>query len=152
MCVNVTYAGKTLMATVADECPSGSNPLCGVGSNHLDLSAALARDLGFGVGGVVGNPSNVTWAAVACPISSNSGHIVEVFNGSATQVYFQNTVWPVKSVSVNGTAATQPNGYWQLPSGSGPISMTDTYGHTITGTLPGTNNGSLGIQFPATCP
>jgi hypothetical protein len=152
LCINVTYAGKTLMGTVVDECPSGSNPLCGVGSNHLDLSASLARDLGIGVGTVVGNPSNVTWAAVACPISSNGGHIVEVFNGSATQVYFQNVVWPVMSVKVNGTAATQSNGYWLLPSGSGPISLTDTYGHTITGTLPGTNNGSLGIQFPATCP
>jgi hypothetical protein len=152
MCVNVTYMGKTLMGTVADECPSSTNPLCTVGSNHLDLSAALARDLGFGVGMIVGNPSNVTWEAVACPITSNSGHIVEVFNGSSTQVYFQNVVWPVKSVTVNGAAASQPNGYWQLPSGSGPISMTDTYGHTITGTLPGTDGASLGIQFPATCP
>jgi hypothetical protein len=154
MCVNVTYpsTNKTLMATVADECPSATNNLCGVGSNHLDLSAALARDLGIGVGQVAGNPSNVTWEAVACPISSNGGHIVEVFNGSSTQVYFQNLVWPVKSVSVNGTAASQPNGFWMLPAGSGSISMTDTYGHTITGTLPGSDGASLGIQFPATCP
>jgi hypothetical protein len=151
MCVNVTYAGKTLMATVVDECPSSSNNLCSVGSNHLDLSANLARALGFGVGSVVGDPTGVSWAAVACPITSNGGNIVEVFNGSSTQVYFQNVVWPVKSVSVNGAAASQPNGYWQLPSGSGSISLTDIYNHTVTGTLPGTNNGSLGVQFPDTC-
>jgi hypothetical protein len=151
MCVNVTYAGKTLMATVVDECPSSTNNLCGIGSNHLDLSAALARDLGYGVGTVAGDPTGVTWEAVACPITSNGGHIVEVFNGGSTQVYFQNLVWPVKTVSVNGAAATQPNGYWQLPAGSGPITLTDIYGHTVTGTLPGTNGGSLGVQFPATC-
>jgi hypothetical protein len=151
MCVNVTYAGMTLMATVVDECPSGSNPQCGIGSNHLDLSASLARALGYGVGSVVGDPSGVTWAAVACPISSNGGNIVEVFNGGSTQVYFQNVVWPVKTVSVNGTAASQPDGFWQLSAGSGSITLTDIYGHTITGTLPGTNGGSLGVQFPDTC-
>jgi hypothetical protein len=150
MCVNITYAGKTLMATVVDECPTSTNPLCTIGSNHLDLSAALARDLGYGVGQVTGSPTTgVTWAAVACPVN---GDIVEVFNGSASQVYFQNVVWPVASLKVNGAAATQNNGVWMLPSGSGPISLTDTYGHTVTGTLPGSNNGSLGVQFPATCP
>jgi hypothetical protein len=151
LCLNVTYAGKTLMATVVDECPSSTNNLCSVGSNHLDLSAALARDLGFGVNGVEGDPTTgVSWKAVACPISSD---IVEVFNsGNNTQVYFQNVVWPVASVKVNGTAASQPNGYWQLSTASGPITLTDTYGHTVSGTLPGSNGGSLGVQFPATCP
>jgi len=148
MCINVTYAGTTLMATVVDECPSASNPQCTIGSNHLDLSAALARDLGYGVGSVVGDPTGITWKAAACPISSD---IVEVFNGSSTQVYFQNVVWPVMSVKVNGAAASQPDGFWQLPAGSGPITLTDIYGHTVTGTLPGTNGGSLGVQFPATC-
>jgi hypothetical protein len=151
LCVNVTYAptNTTIMATVVDECPSGSNSLCGLGSNHLDMSAAAARALGYGVGGVTGSPTGVTWEAVACPISSD---IVEVFNGSSTQVYFQNVVWPVATVKVNGVAASQPDGYWQLPAASGPITLTDAYGHSITGTLPGTNNGSLGTQFPATCP
>jgi hypothetical protein len=150
LCVDVTYAGTTLMATVVDECPSASNNLCGVGSGHLDLSAALARDLGFGVKGVEGDPTTgVSWKAVACPISSD---IIEVFNGSANQVYLQNLVWPVASVSLGGTAVTQSNGIWMFNGATaGKITLTDTYGHTVSGTLQGINGSSLGVQFPATC-
>jgi hypothetical protein len=147
MCVNVTYAGKTLMGTIADECPSSSNSLCGVGSNHLDLSAALARDLGIGVGTTAGNPTGVTWAAVACPIptSQNNGNITVVWNASG-QAYFQNVVWPVASVS----GATQSNGYWSVNAGA-TVTLTDLIGHTITATMPGAGGGSLGKQFPSTC-
>jgi hypothetical protein len=154
LCLNVSYAGsgKTLMATVVDECPTtgGNNPPCAA-TGHLDLSAALARDLGFGIsnGGttVVGDPSNTTWEAVACPITSNNGNIVVVWNGSSNQVYFQNVVWPVAAVS----GASQSNGVWNLGSGSGSVTLTDLIGHKITGTLPATSGGSLGVQFPATC-
>jgi hypothetical protein len=147
MCVNVTYAGKTLMGTIADECPSSSNSLCGVGSNHLDLSAALARDLGIGVGTTAGNPTGVTWSAVACPIptSQNNGNITVVWNASG-QAYFQNVVWPVASVS----GATQSNGYWSVNAGA-TVTLTDLIGHTITATMPGAGGGSLGKQFPSTC-
>jgi hypothetical protein len=149
LCVNVTYAqtGKTLMATVVDECPEASNPQCGIGSNHLDLSAALARDLGYGVNGQTGDPTGVSWSAVACPIASNDGNIVVVWNGSNTQVYFQNVVWPVKAVSTG----TQNNGFWQLSSGTGSVTLTDMIGHQITGMLPANSGGSLGVQFPSTC-
>ncbi len=145
MCVNVTYAGKTLMGTIADECPSSSNSLCGVGSNHLDLSASLARDLGIGTGTVMGDPTGVTWEAVACPITSNSGNIVVVWN-SSNQAYFQNVVWPVASVS----GATQSNGFWNVAAGA-TVTLTDLIGHTITATMPGAGGGSLGKQFPSTC-
>jgi hypothetical protein len=149
MCINVTYAGTTLMATVVDECPSGSNPQCGVGSNHLDLSASLARALGYGVGSVVGDPSGVTWEAVACPITANDGNIVVVWNSSG-QAYFQNVVWPVKSVS----GATQTNGFWNVSAGS-TVTLTDLIGHTLTVTMPGVaafpTAVNLGKQFPSTC-
>ncbi len=149
MCVNVTYAGKTLMGTIADECPTSTNPLCTIGSNHLDLSASLARDLGIGTGTVMGDPTGVTWEAVACPISSNGGNIEVVWNASG-QAYFQNVVWPVKSVSVGGTAMTQNNGFWPVNAGA-TVMLTDMIGHQITAVMPGTSGGSLGKQFPSTC-
>jgi hypothetical protein len=149
MCINVTYAGTTLMATVVDECPSASNPECAVGSNHLDLSAALARDLGFGVGSVVGNPTGVTWETAACPISANDGNIVVVWNSSG-QAYFQNVVWPVVGVS----GATQNNGFWTVNAGA-TVTLTDLIGHTLTVTMPGVaafpTAVNLGKQFPSTC-
>jgi hypothetical protein len=150
MCINVTYAGVTLMATVVDECPSGSNPQCGVGSNHLDLSAALARALGYGVGSVVGDPTGVTWEAAACPITANDGNIVVVWNSSG-QAYFQNVVWPVASVG----GATQTNGFWNVNPGT-QYTLTDLIGHQlknveIPGVTPFPTATSLGVQFPSTC-
>jgi hypothetical protein len=32
------------------------------------------------------------------------------------------------------------------------VTLTDALGHTVTGTIPGTSGGSVGAQFPATCP
>jgi hypothetical protein len=111
------------------------------------LSAALARDLGIGVGTTAGNPTGVTWAAVACPIptSQNNGNITVVWNASG-QAYFQNVVWPVASVS----GATQSNGFWSVNAGA-TVTLTDLIGHTITATMPGASGGSLGKQFPSTC-
>jgi hypothetical protein len=142
MCVNVTYAGKTLMGTIVDECATCPN------NNHIDLSADLARDIGVGVGGTLGDVTGVTWKAVACPITSNNGHIVAVFNNNnpaSGQVYFQNVVFPVKSVS----GATQSNGYWSPVNNGQKVTLTDTYGHTVS---PVVVSGDIGVQFPATCP
>jgi hypothetical protein len=142
MCVNVTFGGKTLMGTIVDEC--ATCPTAG----HIDLSADLARDLGIGVGGTQGDQNGVTWKAVACPISSNNGHIVAVWNGNSAsgQVYFQNVVFPIKTVS----GATQSNGYWSTITNGSPHDLTDIYGHTLSGVA--IVSGDLGVQFPATCP
>jgi hypothetical protein len=140
MCVNVTYGGQTLLGTIVDECAT-----CGDSAEHIDLSANLARALGIGVGGVIGNPTGVTWKAVACPITS---HIMAVWNnGNAAggQVYFQNVVFPVKSVS----GASQSNGIWSTISNGSTHTLTDMLGHTVTAAIV---TGDIGVQFPATCP
>jgi hypothetical protein len=143
MCVNVTFGGQTLMATIVDECAT-----CGDSPQHIDLSANLARDLGVGVGAAVGNPTGVSWAAVACPISANNGHIVAVWNNNnpaGGQVYFQNVVFPVMSVS----GSSQSNGFWNNISNGSTHTLTDMLGHQITAAIV---TGDLGVQFPATCP
>jgi hypothetical protein len=33
----------------------------------------------------------------------------------------------------------------------GAASLTDTVGHVVTGTIPNSNGGSVGVQFPLTC-
>jgi hypothetical protein len=152
LCVSITYGGKTIVATIVDNCASCS------ASGHLDLSPAAGAALGMGTGSgqTEDVKSGVTWKAVVCPVGSSS--IVAGYNGSYTgQLYFQNVAFPVKSASavVNGTThnANQTNGMWDfgvtLSSGV-QLTLTDIMGHTVTGTL-GSNGGSIGAQFPTTC-
>jgi hypothetical protein len=139
MCVNVTYGGKTLMATIVDECAT-----CGDSPEHIDLSAHLARDLGIGVNGSGGSPTGVTWAAVACPVT---GHIQAVWNNNnpaGGQVYFQNVAFPVKSVS----GASQSNGFWSGVSNGSTHTLTDMLGHQVSAVI---TSGDIGVQFPAAC-
>ena len=53
-CVQLTNGGNSVIATVIDECPHDSNPLCT--SGHLDVSKAAFDRLGYNVG----NPSMTT--------------------------------------------------------------------------------------------
>jgi hypothetical protein len=140
MCVNVTYQGKTLMATVVDECPTGTCPSNG---GHLDLNGALARALNLGTTGTGDATSGVTWDAVECPVT---GNIQAVWNGTPAggQVYFQNVVWPIKSVS----GATQSNGIWSTVANGSTHTLTDTLGHQVTAVI---TSGDLGVQFPRSC-
>jgi hypothetical protein len=152
LCVSITYGGKTIVATIVDNCASCS------ASGHLDLSPAAGAALGMGTGSgqTEDVKSGVTWKAVACPVGSSS--IVAGYNGSyAGQLYFQNVAFPIASASavVNGTThnANLTNGMWDfgvtLSSGA-QITLTDIVGHTVTGTL-SSNGGGLGVQFPTTC-
>ena len=78
MCVDVSYQGKTITATVVDECAT-----CTDSGGHIDLGLSAAVALGIGQGNATGNPkSGVTWTSVACPVT---GNIVAVFNGSSSQ-------------------------------------------------------------------
>jgi hypothetical protein len=94
--------------------------------------------------------SNTTWKSVPCPVT---GTIQAVLNASiAGQVYFQNTVFPVKTVS----GATQSQyGYWQFNAGGagGQATLTDVEGHSVTATIPA-GGGDMKVQFPSpgTCP
>ncbi len=74
------------------------------------------------------------------------------------QLYFQNIAFPIQSASavVGGTTrnANLTNGMWDfgttVTAGS-QITLTDVAGHIVTGTMPATNGGSLGVQFPMSC-
>jgi hypothetical protein len=146
MCVDVSYLGKTITATIVDECAT-----CTDSGGHIDLGLSAAVALGVGQGGSTGDPKNgVTWDAVACPVS---GDVVAVFNGSSSQIYFENVAFPVASATAGGATANQQNGFWNFGTlvGGKSVTLTDTLGHTITGTIPTSSGGSIGSQFPATC-
>jgi expansin (peptidoglycan-binding protein) len=147
MCVDVTYGGKSITATIVDECATCSS------SGHIDLSLAAAVALGLGQNGATADPtSGVTWKAVDCPAT---GDIVGVYNnGYAGQIYFQNVVFPVAAATAGGHTATQAYGYWDFGTGvaSQSVTLTDTLGHVVTGTIPSASGGSVGAQFPESCP
>jgi hypothetical protein len=146
MCVNVSWMGKSIIATVVDACATCPS------SAHIDLSVSAAVALGLGQGTATGHAtSGVTWQAVACP---SSGNIVGVYNGSYSgQIYFQNVVFPVAAAVAAGHTATQAFGYWdfgQAVAGQS-VTLTDTLGHVVTGTIPTSSGGSVGAQFPMVC-
>ncbi|MGO9835305.1 MAG: hypothetical protein ACLP1X_13920 [Polyangiaceae bacterium] len=146
MCVDVSYQGRTITATVIDECAT-----CTDSGGHIDLGLSAAVALGVGQGSSTGDPKNgVTWESVACPIS---GDVVAVYNGSSSQIYFENVAFPVASASAGGATATQQDGFWNFGTlvGGKSVTLTDTLGHTITGTIPTSSGGSIGAQFPTTC-
>ena len=57
------------------------------------------------------------------------------------------------SAVAGGHTASQSFGYWDFGTtvGGQSVTLTDTVGHTITGTIPGSSGGSVGAQFPMTC-
>lgn len=147
MCVEVTYNGKSVTATIVDECATCAS------AGHIDLSLSAAVALGLGQGNATGDATTgVTWKAIDCPVS---GDIVAVFNGNppyAGQIYFQNVVFPVASAIAGGHNGTLSGGYWDFgtPVAGQSVTLTDTLGHTIQGTIPA-GGGGIGAQFPATC-
>jgi hypothetical protein len=146
MCVQVNYLGKSITATIVDECATCSS------SQHIDLSLSAAVALGLGQNGTVGDATNgVTWDAVDCPVT---GDIVAVYNnGYAGQLYFQDVAFPVAAATAGGHMATQSYGYWDFGTSVAgqSLTLTDTLGHFVTGTVPGSSGGSTGTQFPLNC-
>jgi expansin (peptidoglycan-binding protein) len=143
LCAEISYAGRSIVATIVDDCATCND----VG--HLDLSMSAADALGLTQ--MKGDPtSGVTWTSVSCPVS---GDIVASFNNGYTgQVYFQNVVFPVASAAVGGNRAMFAYGYWDFGGqvGGQSVTLTDALGHTVSGTIP-SNGGSIGVQFPDTC-
>jgi hypothetical protein len=146
MCVQVTWMGKSIIATVVDACATCPS------AQHIDLSTSAAVALGLGQGATTGHAtSGVTWQAVACP---TSGNIVALYNnGYAGQIYFQNGVFPVAAATAGGHTGTQMFGYWDFTTSVAgqSVTLTDTLGHQITGTIPGASGGSINAQFPMVC-
>ena len=150
-CVQITNTNnnKSVIATVIDECPIDSNPLCGM-AGHLDVSKTAFDALGFSVG----NPSSgVSWKVVPCNVSGNVK--VRVKSGNANQVYIENERLSIQSVTMNGAQATRLSyGAWQLPGNAAgaTLLLTDSSGRSISVTVSGsTSDQDTGSQFPA-CP
>lgn len=147
-CAQITNGGKSIVATIVDECPVDSNPACTT-TGHLDLSRGAFNALGYGAG----NPSNTTWKYVPCPVSG--GVVVRGKPGNANQVYVENVVLPIQAVSVNGQAALHLSyGAWALPVNATvglTLALTDSSGRVtnvkIADTNPG-DNTSTGTQEP----
>jgi len=149
-CVEASYQGKSVVATIIDACPTdgGQNAPCANNPNgHLDLSLPAANALGFGTS----YPQGTTWKFVPCPI--NGSVVVRIKPGNSDQVYIENEVLPIQSVKMNGADATRLfYGAWQLPGGAAgqTLTLTDISGRTITVQATGTEgqNVMTGSQFP----
>ncbi len=148
-CVQITNAnnGRSVTATVIDECPVDSNPACAA-AGHLDVSKTAFDALGFSVG----NPSSgVSWKVVPCNVAGNVK--VRVKSGNANQVYIENERLPIQSVTQNGGQATRLSyGAWQLPSNAAgtTLVLTDSSGRQVSVAVSGsTSDQDTGKQFPA---
>ena len=109
--------------------------------------------LGLGQNGSTADAmSGVTWDAVDCPVT---GGIVAVYNnGYAGQLYFQDVVFPVAAATAGGHTGTQAYGYWDFTTSVAgkSITLTDTLGHVVTGTVPGLERRERGGRVPPDLP
>ena len=147
-CVEVTYQGVSIIATVIDECPSCAS------DQDLDLNLSAAKALGMNE--IMGKiDSGVQWHIVACPVTTP---IMVNFNGNSastylSQVYFENLEFPIASATSGSNKGTLNGGFWDFGKDmkGQTVTLTDVMGHTVTGTIPSSGAGSLGVQFSATC-
>jgi expansin (peptidoglycan-binding protein) len=156
-CVEVTRGstGAKVTATIVDQCPIATNPLCTAG--HLDLSVAAYTQLadqnseghlGDGV------DNTISWKYVPCPVGSNTVRLKlkEPDNIFWNQLLVEGARYSISAVSVNGINLTQTDyNYWG-DMGQAPfnIKITDVHGSVITLTLPSRQSGDIdtGVQFP----
>ena len=155
-CVQITgQNGKVIIATIADECPYGSDggnqPCQSNPGGHLDLSTAAFDQLGYSIG----NPSGTNWKFVPCPVTGNV--VLQIKNGNDNEFFIQNSILAIKSVSRNGSNATHVKyGAWhfdaKLNSGD-TLNLTDSSGRMLSVQVSSTAMGQVqdtGKQFP-TC-
>jgi expansin len=164
-CVQVTRDGsRSVVATVVDQCPLASNPKCKKG--HIDLSQAAFLQLGTeaegylgtGNGGMVGS---ISWKYVACPVPATQDvtmRLKEPDNEYYTAVIIQDDLFPIKSVKINGAAATldPASNFWLVGSGNqapGPwdVRAVDVNGWGFEATLAQGQSGDVSTGHRATC-
>ena len=150
-CVQITgQNGRVIIATVADECPYGSdggNTICGGNpAGHLDLSKAAFDQLGYSRG----DPTGTTWKFVPCPVTGNV--VVRLKPGNPNELFVENSILAI--TGVQGASRTS-YGAWHfgsnLASGQS-LQLTDALGRTLTIQLSSTTAGAnqdTGTQFPA---
>jgi len=146
MCVDVTWMGKTITATIIDECATCPT------SSHIDLSlSADGRARARSGDGHRRRQERRDLEGGRLP--GDRQHRRVVFNGSSQQVYFQNVTFPVAKAVAGGHTATQAFGYWDFGTAVGGMSvtLTDSVGARGDGNHPLSSGGSVGTQFPMTC-
>ncbi|HXJ20015.1 MAG TPA: expansin-like protein [Polyangia bacterium] len=148
-CVQISNAGHTIIATIIDECPENSNPVCKNNANgELDLSVDAFNQLGFGNG----NPSGTSWKVVPCPVTGN----VVVRIKQPNELYIENVILALKSVSGPGGSASRTfYGSWHfnanINTAGTQLTLTDAANRTIQVTLTSGSadqNQDMGVQFP----
>ncbi len=150
-CVQLTNGGTSVIATVIDECPESSNPICQKDpSGELDVSYSAFVALGYNTS-TDGNPQHTTWKMVPCPITGNV--IVRV--KQVNELYIENVILPIASVSgPGGNASRTSYGTWHFNSNitaGAQLTLTDFSGRTLTVTVSSTSadqNQDTGKQFP----
>lgn len=103
-CVEASKNGKKVVLTIVDECPVSTNPLCVKG--HIDLSRKAIRQLE--PDSRLENLRDVSWRYVKCPASGNvKARLHPNQNADWQPVVIENGLFPLKSVTLNGTNATR---------------------------------------------
>lgn len=147
-CVQIGNA----IITIVDECPydNGQNVPCNNNkTGHLDLSQT-----GASAGNVTGNPATQgqnQWKFVPCPINGNV--MVRLKNGNNNEVYIENEILPIASVTCDGqTGSRQSYGAWHFTNNINGKSctVTDISNRTISVAVGNTQgqNVNSGVQFP----
>lgn len=160
-CAEITGPnGTKIVATITDECPphytdeygnlQPNQPCIDNPKGHLDLGAGGFDQLAFGSG----YPRNTTWKFVACPIKGNV--VIRIKDSPTSQIYVENSILPIKGISVGGTQATELSyGPWDIRRGAAgsTLVITDYSDRTITYTVPAgaatETDINTGLQFPA---
>jgi expansin (peptidoglycan-binding protein) len=124
-CAELSYKGKSVVITVVDECPIGSNPKCTKG--HIDLSRKAIRQLEPNAG--LEDLTGVSWRYVACPVVGNAQlRLHPNASGGWQPVIIENGIYPLQSVTLNGAAAhrsgnTAGGNAWVADGQSPPYSV-----------------------------
>jgi len=150
-CVQITgQNGRMIVATIADECPYGSdggNSVCANNPNgHLDLSKAAFDQLGYSVG----NPTGTNWKFVPCPVTGNV--VIRLKTGNPNELFVENSILAV--TGVQGASRTS-YGTWHFGANLAvgqSVTLTDAAGRTLTVQVASTTqnmNQDTGRQFPA---
>ncbi len=127
-CVEVSRDnGRSVVITIVDQCPVGTNPKCQAG--HIDLSREAFQqvaDLGEGYVGTGngGQHGSISWRYVPCDGANDSltYTLKEPDNEVWNQVLIGNHRYPITKVQlqVNGEwrdASRQSYNYWEPPNG-----------------------------------
>jgi len=152
-CVRITGPnGKTIIATIVDECPYGSdgdNPPCASNpTGHLDLSYDAFQQLGYSRG----DPSNTTWRIVPCPVTGNVK--VRFKQGNNNEIFIENGVTSFSTVTINSMPAVRTSyGAWHIDGAimlPAAIHTVDRYGRAVDFTLTSnsTSNQDTGQKSP----